>query len=79
MLLKSVPEVAVKGLLAVVIIAFSAWSLRKSPLELRDDRMAGLFGFAAGVLGGAYGPQAFVPHCRDIFCRHVSPACGHLS
>jgi uncharacterized membrane protein YfcA len=55
MLLKSVPEATVKALLAVVIIAFSAWSLRKSPLELRDDRMAGLFGFAAGVLGGAYG------------------------
>lgn len=55
-LLKSAPEAAVKGFLAVVILAFSLFSLRSStPRELKDDRFAGVFGFIAGVLGGAYG------------------------
>jgi uncharacterized membrane protein YfcA len=55
-LLTAAPEPAVKGILAVVIIAFSAYCLvSRQPAELRDDRHAWLFGFAAGVLGGAYG------------------------
>ncbi len=54
--LKTVPEAVVKAVLAVVIIAFSAWSLMpRARFELENDRLAGLFGFAAGILGGAYG------------------------
>lgn len=54
--LKTVPELVVKAVLAVVIIAFSAWSLMpRARFELDNDRLAGLFGFAAGILGGAYG------------------------
>jgi hypothetical protein len=54
--LKTVPEAVVKAVLAVVIMAFSAWSLMpRARFELENDRLAGLFGFAAGILGGAYG------------------------
>jgi uncharacterized membrane protein YfcA len=56
LLLTAVAEGIVKAALAVVIIAFSAYCLaRRAPFELKDDRAAWLFGFAAGVLGGAYG------------------------
>src|SRR5437764_7879677 len=56
LLLTAVPAPVVKAVLAVVIIAFSAYCLaRRTPLELHNDRLAWLFGFAAGVLGGAYG------------------------
>jgi uncharacterized protein len=56
LLLTAAPGPVVKAALAVVIIAFSAYCLaRRTPLELRDDRLAWLFGFVAGVLGGAYG------------------------
>src|SRR5262249_10976886 len=49
-------EHIVKAILAVVIIAFSAYCLTsRRPFELKDDRLAWAFGFAAGVLGGAYG------------------------
>ena len=55
-LLEAASEPVVKSLLAIVILGFSAYSLRRgTPHELKDDRLAGLFGFAAGVLGGAYG------------------------
>jgi uncharacterized membrane protein YfcA len=55
-LLTAVAEPVVKGILALVILAFSGYCLvRRAPLELKDDRLAWLFGFAAGVLGGAYG------------------------
>lgn len=54
--LKKLPEPAVKGFLALTIISFSAWSLTpRSRFELKNERLAGLFGFAAGILGGAYG------------------------
>jgi uncharacterized membrane protein YfcA len=54
--LKTVSESIVKGVLAVVIIAFSAHALLGGKhRELKDDRFAWLFGFGAGVLGGAYG------------------------
>jgi len=56
LLLTRVPEPAVKAVLGLVIVAFSAWSLAgRRPFELTDDRLAWPFGFAAGVLGGAYG------------------------
>lgn len=56
LLLTAVPAHVVKATLAVVILAFSAHCLaRRTPFELKDDRLAWLFGFAAGVLGGAYG------------------------
>jgi len=56
MLLKAVPEPVVKSILAIVIIGFSANSLFRGPhRELKNDRFAWLFGFGAGVLGGAYG------------------------
>src|SRR4051812_2605817 len=56
LLLTAVEEQAVKGILAVIILAFSAYCLAgRAPPALPDDRLAWLFGFAAGVLGGAYG------------------------
>ncbi len=56
MLLKDVAEPVVKGVLAAVIIAFSAHSLlSRNHRELKNDKFAWLFGFSAGVLGGAYG------------------------
>jgi uncharacterized protein len=56
MLLRTVPEPVVKGILAAVIIGFSAHSLLSGKhRELKNDRFAWLFGFGAGVLGGAYG------------------------
>lgn len=56
LLLTRVAEPVVKGMLAAVIISFSAWSLASGIRHvLRNDRLAWLFGFCAGVLGGAYG------------------------
>ena len=56
LILKSVPETIVKTLLAILIIAFSLYSLTtRRQHELKTDRLAWLFGFSAGVLGGAYG------------------------
>jgi uncharacterized membrane protein YfcA len=55
-LLTAVAEPIVKALLAVVILAFSTYCLLgRRRFELPDDRLAWLFGFGAGVLGGAYG------------------------
>ena len=46
----------VKVLLAVVIAVFSGYSLLgRTRATLSDDRRAWIFGFGAGVLGGAYG------------------------
>jgi uncharacterized protein len=54
--LRTVSEPIVKAVLAVVIVAFSAHALLSGKhREWKDDRFAWLFGFAAGVLGGAYG------------------------
>ena len=56
LLLTKVAEPVVKAVLAVVIITFAVYSLfGRGRFELRDDRLAWLFGFAAGILGGAYG------------------------
>jgi len=55
-LLRTAPEALVKGVLAVIIIGFSIYSLLKRHTHTLDnDRLAWLFGFVAGVLGGAYG------------------------
>lgn len=56
LLLTRVAEPVVKSILAVVIISFSTYCLvSRKPFALKDDRLAWLFGFGAGVLGGAYG------------------------
>lgn len=58
MLLTSTHQTMVKVVLALLIIAFAVYSLiGERPPELRDESMPWLFGcgFAAGVLGGAYG------------------------
>jgi uncharacterized membrane protein YfcA len=56
LLLTRVAEPVVKGVLAVVIISFSLYSLAgRRKLALESDRAAWAFGFGAGVLGGAYG------------------------
>ncbi|MGH7169875.1 MAG: sulfite exporter TauE/SafE family protein [Gemmataceae bacterium] len=55
-LLKAVAEEVVKMVLATVLIAFSTYSLAsRQRLQLKGDGLAWLFGFVAGVLGGAYG------------------------
>jgi uncharacterized membrane protein YfcA len=55
-LLRSVPDPIVKLLLGVLVAWFSIWSLvLVHAHELKDDRLAWLFGWLAGVLGGAYG------------------------
>jgi uncharacterized membrane protein YfcA len=55
-LLTAADESVVKAILAIVIIAFSAYCLvHRTPFELKNDRLAWLFGFVAGILGGAYG------------------------
>jgi uncharacterized membrane protein YfcA len=56
LLLKNVAEPLIKSVLAILIIAFSARALfGGKERELKNDRFAFLFGFFAGVLGGAYG------------------------
>jgi uncharacterized membrane protein YfcA len=53
--LKHVPENAVKLVLATVVIAFSLYNLGTRRLwHLQSNRPAFLFGFSAGMLGGAY-------------------------
>ena len=53
--LKHVPEDAVKLVLAVVVIGFSLYNLASPRLwRLENNRPAFLFGFFAGMLGGAY-------------------------
>jgi uncharacterized membrane protein YfcA len=55
-LLKSLSESVIKTALAVVIILFSTYTLlSRRDYELKHDRLAWLFGFTSGVLGGAYG------------------------
>jgi uncharacterized membrane protein YfcA len=55
-LLTAVSGAIVKAILGVVIVAFSVFSLTsRRETKLEDDKLAWLFGFGAGVLGGAYG------------------------
>lgn len=56
LLLRAATESVVKGTLGVAILMFSSYALlqrRKSVLH--NDRLAWVFGFSAGILGGAYG------------------------
>ena len=56
LLLTAVPEGIVKTILAVSIIGFAWYCLAgRSRLELQDDKLAWIFGFIAGIFGGAYG------------------------
>jgi uncharacterized protein len=56
LLLRTVSEPVVKAVLGAMIAGFSAHSLlSRQHRELKNDRLAWLFGFGAGVLGGAYG------------------------
>src|ERR1700676_3455539 len=72
-LLTAVAETVVKGTLAVVIIGFALYCLvSRSQFELKNDRLAWLFGFGAGVLGGAYGMNG-PPLVIYGSLRHWSP------
>lgn len=56
LLLTRVPSNFVKAGLGLVIVAFSLYGLlRRELVALKDDRLIWVFGFSAGVLGGAYG------------------------
>src|ERR1019366_8973128 len=56
LLLTTVQEAIVKAILAGSIIGFSWYCLvGQTKLELQDDRLAWIFGFVAGIFGGAYG------------------------
>jgi hypothetical protein len=56
LVLKYVSESAIKAALGAIIIVFSTYSLAgRNRSQLSNDRLAPLFGFAAGILGGAYG------------------------
>ena len=55
-LLKTMAEAVLKMILAVFLIGFSTYCLTsRQRLQLKGDGLAWLFGFVAGVLGGAYG------------------------
>jgi uncharacterized membrane protein YfcA len=72
-LLTAVPETVVKTILAIVIIGFSMYCLlSRYPFQLKNDRCAWMFGFAAGVLGGAYGMNG-PPLVIYGSLRHWSP------
>jgi uncharacterized membrane protein YfcA len=64
LLLKSAPSAIAETVLGLVLIGFGLYSLLGPRLaELKDERTAVLFGFVAGVLGGAYnsnGPPAVI-------------------
>lgn len=54
--LHALDEHLVKMVLGAVVMAFSVFALmRHRQAALHDDRHAWIFGFGAGVLGGAYG------------------------
>jgi uncharacterized membrane protein YfcA len=55
LLLKGVPEGLVKAVLGVVLMLFGLYNLARPELPaLRHGGLAYLFGFIAGILGGAY-------------------------
>lgn len=55
LLLTKVAEPIAKAVLGSIIVAFSLYSLlSRRSRTLANDRLAWLFGFSAGILGGAY-------------------------
>lgn len=73
LLLTRVAEYVVKAVLAVVIVSFALYVLLgRKKMELKSDRLAWVFGFAAGVLGGAYGMNG-PPLVVYGSLRHWSP------
>jgi uncharacterized membrane protein YfcA len=93
LLLTAVAGQIVKAILAIVIVAFSTYSLlSRRQAALENDRLSWVFGFGAGILGGAYGmngpplviygalrgwsPQHFRRLCKDIFCPPAWRACA---
>ncbi len=55
-LLTRVPSAAAKACLGLALLGFGSYALlHRRPVSLANDRLAWLFGFAAGVLGGAFG------------------------
>ncbi|MHC4441125.1 MAG: sulfite exporter TauE/SafE family protein [Planctomycetota bacterium] len=55
LLLKGLHEGFMKLVLAVILIGFSIYNLVKPHLlQLKDEKFSYIFGFVAGVLGGAY-------------------------
>src|SRR3954447_22781591 len=72
LMLTWVPEPVVKAVLAAVIIAFSAYRLTgRRRFELDYDRLAWLFGFGAGVLGGAYGMNGWRSASKWVALRRA--------
>lgn len=55
-LLTALSEPAIKTVLGVVIMMFSAFFLlNRSSVTIKTEKSAPVFGFLAGILGGAYG------------------------
>ena len=53
--LKTAPESIVKAVLGIVLIGFGLYNLVAPKLpHLRSEKLSYLFGFGAGILGGAY-------------------------
>jgi len=53
--LKTAPESIVKAVLGIVLIGFGLYNLVAPKLpHLRNEKLSYLFGFGAGILGGAY-------------------------
>ena len=76
LLLRTVSEPVVKGVLGVIVGAFATASLlNRGSYELKNDRLAWLFGVAAGILGGAYGMNG-PPLVAYVALRRWSP--GHF-
>jgi uncharacterized membrane protein YfcA len=56
LVLMTVAEAVIKAILGLLSMAFSTYCLfSRRQFELKTDRLAWVFGFGAGVLGGAYG------------------------
>jgi uncharacterized membrane protein YfcA len=74
LVLTALSESVLKAVLGAVIMAFALYCLgSRRTLALTSDRLAWLFGFGAGVLGGAYGMNG-PPLVVYGALRHWSPA-----
>ncbi|MDC0308110.1 MAG: sulfite exporter TauE/SafE family protein [Planctomycetaceae bacterium] len=71
--LRTIDDRLVKSLLAIMILGFAVWSLKREHKQaLSHDRWAPLAGFLAGLLGGAYN-TAGPPVVIYGSLRHWSP------